>query len=348
MARLPLPDISLAAAYRLRLKRRRALWRALRARHHLRPIVDNTAQIAPETILCIVVLRNEAMRLPQFLAHYRGLGVGHFLVIDNGSDDASRSLLEAAAGEGDLSLWSCEKGYRDSGFGLDWSGWLLMRYGHGHWCLTVDVDELLVYPGMAQHPLPVLTAALEQRGQKAFGALMLDLFAKGPVSAQAYAAGQDPTEVLGWFDPGPYRAQRQAPQGNLWLQGGTRDRVFFADAPERAPTLNKLPLVKWNWRYAYTNSTHALLPRWLNAEYDGPGGDHPCGVLLHTKFLPDAAARAREEQARGQHFHTPSLFQGYYDVLTSGPDLWHPEAVAYRGPEQLAQLGLCSLIEWPT
>jgi hypothetical protein len=31
--------------------------------------------------------------------------------------------------------------------------------------------------------------------------------------------------------------------GNLWIQGGPRARRFFADDPERAPALNKIPLV---------------------------------------------------------------------------------------------------------
>lgn len=341
-----LPPISVAAAYRLRLKRRRCLWRAFRARRHLQKVADHTARIRPEDILVIVVLRNEVARLPWFLRHYRALGAGHFLIVDNGSDDGSQALLQREAQAGDISLWTCADSYRDSRFGLDWSGWLLMHYGHKHWCLTVDVDELLVYPGMAEHDLPQLTARLDARGQAGFGALMLDLFAKGALGSQEQTPGQDPTEVLGWFDPAPYRATRQAPQGNLWLQGGTRDRVFFGDAPERAPTLNKLPLMRWHWRYAYTNSTHALLPRALNALYDGPGGDAPSGVLLHTKFLPDVLATSARERQRRQHFHDPELFQPYYDHLASAPDLWHPQALRYQGPEQLATLGLCTTLDW--
>lgn len=343
---LPLPAISLATAYRLRWKRRRALWRAARARHRLTRVADNTARIRPQDILAVVVLRNERLRLPYFLEYYRKLGVGHFLIVDNGSEDGSLALLRGEAARGDLSLWTCADSYRDSRFGLDWSGWLLMRYGHRHWCLTVDVDELLIYPAMAQNDLRALTAELDATEQAGFGALMLDLFPKGRLDAQTCRMGQDPVEVLQWFDPEPYRAVRQAPQGNLWLQGGTRERVFFADTPHSAPTLNKLPLMRWHWRYAYTNSTHALLPRGLNGLYEGPGGARPSGVLLHTKFLGDAPQRAAQERARRQHFHTPQQFEGYYTSLASGPDLWHAGAMRYQGPEQLAELGLCQPMAW--
>ncbi|TNJ45599.1 glycosyltransferase family 2 protein [Phaeobacter sp. B1627] len=346
MTALPLPQISAAAAYRLRLKRRTCLWRAFRARRRLRPVADNTARILPADIIVILVLRNEMQRLPFFLDYYRKLGAGHFLIVDNASDDGSSAWLLEKAQRGDLSLWQTSDSYRNSRFGLDWSGWLLMRYGHGHWCLTLDADELLAYPGMGRHDLRDLTDHLDQTGQKGFGAMMLDLFPKGPLALQEYDSRMPPTDLLRWFDAGPYRAVRQSPQGNLWLQGGARDRVFFATTPERAPTLNKIPLIRWHWRYSYTNATHAVLPRDLNALYDGPCGVLPSGVLLHTKFLPETIAQAPRQQQRAEHFHRPDLFDDYYALLGRGPDLWHPAAVRYRGPEQLAELGLCCPVEW--
>ncbi len=346
MAALPLPDLSASAAYRLRLKRRRCLWRAFRGRKALRSIVDNTARLRRNDIVAVVVLRNEVQRLPHFLAHYRSLGIGHFLIVDNASDDGSTALLEREAHGGDLSLWHTDGSYRDSRFGLDWSGWLLMRYGHRRWCLTVDADELFVYPGMERHDLAALTRQLERRGQGGIGALMLDLYPKGPLRQHHYESHDAPTDLLCWFDAERYRAVRQAPQGNLWLQGGARDRMFFADRPERAPTLNKIPLIRWNWRFAYTNSTHAALPRTLNALYDGPGGSLPSAVLLHTKFLPEVVEKSPLERQRRAHFHDPDLFDDYYKALGEGPDLWHPGATRYEGPEQLAALGLCRAIDW--
>jgi hypothetical protein len=243
--------------YRLRLKRRHLLWRALRARHQLLCRVDRSAAIKPHDLLVFVVLRNESARLPFFFEYYRALGVAHFLVVDNGSSDGSDSYLAA---QQDVSLWQTEAGYRDARFGLDWSTWLQIRYGHDHWCLTVEADELLVYDGIDQHDLPALTRHLEAHDIQGFGAMMLDLYPQGPLDQQSYTPGQDPREVLGWFDAAPYRASRQAPMGNLWLQGGARERVFFAATPSRSPTLNKIPLVKWRRRYAYVTSTHALLP----------------------------------------------------------------------------------------
>lgn len=329
--------------YRLRLKRRQLLWRSLRSRHQLRSLADRSDQINRGDLLGFVVLRNESARLPYFLDYYRALGVKHFLVVDNGSNDGSAEFL---TDQPDVSLWQTRASYREARFGLNWSTWLQMRYGHGHWCLTVDADELLVYDGIEEHDLSDLTARLGQQGLPGFGAMMLDLYPRGALGDQPYAPGQDPLEVLNWFDAGPYRATRQSPMGNLWLQGGTRERVFFAARPERSPTLNKIPLVKWNRRYAYVNSTHSLLPPALNGLYEGPGGKQPAGVLLHTKFLPEIVSKSATEKQRQQHFHRPQEFDHYYDELSSAPDLWQEDAQKYRGPGRLCELGLMPELRW--
>ena len=87
-------------AYRLRWKRRRFLFRIWRKRKQIASIVDRTDQIAPDAILAFVTVRNEMIRLPYFLDHYRGLGVDHFLIVDNGSDDGTAAFLAFLLGWG--------------------------------------------------------------------------------------------------------------------------------------------------------------------------------------------------------------------------------------------------------
>ncbi len=329
--------------YRFRLQRRRLLWRSLRSRHQLSCPSDRTQGLAPDAILAFATMRNEIQRLPHFLDHYRRLGVDHFLIVDNGSQDGSRELL---ADQPDVSLWETPASYKAARFGVDWLTWLQMRYGHGHWCLTVDADEILVYPHCDSRTLRMLTGWLEKQNRDALGALMLDMYPKGAFETAEYRAGDDPFAVLRWFDAGPFRAARQAPLQNLWVQGGARERAFFADNPQRSPTLNKLPLVRWNRRYCYINATHAILPRRLNAAYDGPGGDVPSGVLLHSKFLPGIVEKSKEEKTRRQHFRQPGDFDSYYDDLIANPDLWTQQSVAYRDWRQLEDLGLMSRGGW--
>lgn len=327
-------------SWQLRWKRRRLLWRSFRARRQLHPVTDRTNAIRPHSILGFVCLRNEAVRLPYYLQHMRRLGVDHILAVDNSSTDGSADLLAA---QPDVSLWQTSASYKASRFGVDWLTWLQIRFGHGHWCLTADADELLIYPDWENRPLQALTEWMGRQGQESLGTLMLDLFPKGPLGSQNYVAGQDPTLSLPYFDTAPYRWQVQPVMQNLWVQGGPRERVFFADTPRQSPTLNKIPLIKWNRRFAYVNSTHSALPRRLNRVWQG---DPVTGVLLHTKFLPSIVEKSAEEKRRGEHFGDASRFADYYDHLIAGPDLWHEGATRYEDWKQLETLGLMRRGSW--
>lgn len=329
-------------ALRLRWKRRKILWRCLRARQQLTAITDRTDKILRGDILVFATLRNEALRLPEFLDHYRKLGAGHFLIVDHDSTDGSAGMLRD---QPDVSLWTARGSYHATRFGLDWIGWLLARHGHGHWCLTVDADELLIYPHWQDRDLHQLTRWLDDQRIPAMGALMLEIYPRGPIG-DPLAPGMGTLQHLEWFDPGPYRMQIQQPRRNRWVQGGARERVFFADRPARSPTLNKLPLVRWRRGYSYVNSTHSMLPRRLNDCYDGPGDPRLSGVLLHTKFLPDILPRSAEEKQRRQHFIRPQDFDDYYDALIANPVLWYKDAMRHEDWQQLVRLGLMGLGDW--
>lgn len=339
----PMNADELRQAYAMRWKRRRLLWRAFRKRKELTPIADRTSRIKARDVIAFSTVRNEAARLPYFLEHHRKLGVSHFVVVDNASTDLSRNIL---LDSDDVSVWATSRSYKASRFGMDWLTALQFRFGHGHWCLTVDADELFVYPHWQSRDISALVGHLQDTDVSALGALMIELFPKGRLSTQSYMPGSNPIDCLQWFDAGPYRTARQKPMQNLWVQGGPRDRVFFGKTPQKAPTLNKLPLVKWDRRYVYANSTHSLLPPKLNMQWDGPEDLRLSGALLHTKFLDVVLEKSAEEKVRRQHFGDPESFAGYYDGLVADPDLWHEAAVRYEGWEQLEKLGLMSRGSW--
>ncbi len=332
----------LKTAYLLRWKRRRLLFRALRKRHELRAVRNRTSCIGKRDILLFSTVRNEAVRLPHFLTYYRRLGVDHFLFVDNGSDDGTHEYL---AGQEDVSLWTSEHSYRQSRFGMDWLTWLQIRFGHGHWCVTVDADEILIYPFHDSRPLSELTAWLDMQRQQSFGAIMIDMYPKGRLSENAYTPGDDPFEGLCWYDAGNYVWTYQQKIRNPSAQGGARARAFFAHIPRRAPTMSKKPLVKWNRRYAYLNSTHSVLPRRLNDVHD-QSGRLTSGILLHSKFLPSVIERSRVEKERKEHFAVSSIYDDYYDAVIADPVLWTEDSVRYSGWRQFEDLGLMSRGGW--
>jgi hypothetical protein len=309
----------------------------------MKPVANRTSQIRKTDILLFCTFRNEAVRLPYFLKYYREMGVSHFFFVDNDSTDGGSELL---AEQPDVSVWHTRASYKRSRFGMDWLNWLLRKYGHDHWCLTVDPDEFFVYPFCDSRPLPALTDWLEASSIRSFSAMLLDMYPKGRIDAVPYQAGQNPLEIASWFDSGNYTLKRNHLLGNLWIQGGPRARVFFPDRPEAAPALNKIPLVKWHNRYVYASSTHMLLPRGLNYVYDEWGGEKASGALLHTKFLNTFNDKAMEELKRREHYAGSQEYVAYASALQDNPELWCKWSEKYINWRQLEILGLMSMGNW--
>lgn len=335
--------MGLTTSYRLRWRRRYWALRGRWRRRDLRCVKDRSRQVEPEDILCFSTIRNERKRLPYFLQYYRELGVRHFFFVDNGSEDGSGLYL---GDQPDVSLWTTDASYGHAAFGVDWLNDLRSRHAHGHWTLTVDADEFLVYPFCDTRPLQALTDWLDASSIRSFGAMLLDMYPKGPLGAQTYAEGQNPFEIAAWFDSGNYVIKPNPLLENLWIQGGPRARVFFADAPQAAPALNKTPLVKWDRSYVYVSSTHVLLPRGLNRVYDTQGGEKASGALLHAKLLDDFEAKAKAETARAEHYGHAREYRAYTGEKQAAPRFWCPWSERYINWRQLEILGLMSKGNW--
>ncbi len=327
----------------MRLRRKRRLVRCVQRRRDLKPVSTNTAAIRPNDILLMSVIRNEKIRLPYFLDYYRKLGVDHFLFVDNDSDDGSLEFLSA---QPDVSVWCTKTSYKKAAYGLDWSNYLLRKYAHGHWVLTVDPDEFFIYPFCDTRPIRALTDWLDSCAVRSFGTMLIDMYPEGPVDAEPYQEGQDPFEIARWFDAGNYMITKNPDYKNLWIQGGPRARVFFGDNPWKAPALNKIPLVKWDRRYVYISSTHSLLPRGLNQVYDEWGGEKTSGALLHAKLINTLGEKAHEEVQRGQHYRSSGEYKAYAAQLQEQPVFrcdWSEQYINWR---QLEILGLMSKGNW--
>ena len=335
--------MGLYRSYVMRIRRKRARIRAILKSRELSVVQNRTDRIARTDILVFSTFRNENARLPFFLQYYRDLGVSHFLMVDNDSNDGGREYL---AEQPDVSLWTAKESYKGSRFGVDWLNGLQMKYGHDHWCLVVDPDELLVYPFCDTRPLRALTDWLDASAIRSFGAMLLDMYPKGRINQFPYTRGQNPLDIATWFDAGNYTIQKNKNYHNLWIQGGPRARAFFPTEPKLAPALNKIPLVKWDRDYAYVSSTHMLLPRGLNLVYDEWGGEKASGVLLHTKFLETFTAKAREELNRNQHYANSQEYVAYATTLGENPDLWCKWSEKYINWRQLEILGLMSKGNW--
>ena len=210
---------------------------------------------------------------------------------------------------------------------MQWVNALLHTYSSG-WTLTVDADELLVYPNSEHNPLSQLCADLDRLNADGLLCFLIDMYPKSPVSKCVYMRGTPLVETFSYFDGGPYFYidSLNGPQ----IYGGARERVFWNSQRYSGPTLSKIPLVRWTPNKRYLISTHTISSIALA---------YITGCLLHFKFLPDFRARTREYLRAGNNIRGSSA---YLRVLANDRDvsLWHSESVKYRGSLQLLEMGL--------
>ena len=71
-------------------------------------------------------VRNEALRLPYFLAYYRKLGIDRFFIVDNGSADHTVEILRRNS---NCHIFQTDQKMADLRAGMDWIEPLLAEYG---------------------------------------------------------------------------------------------------------------------------------------------------------------------------------------------------------------------------
>jgi glycosyltransferase involved in cell wall biosynthesis len=301
----------------------------------LQRLDDRAIPNAPGEIRAFLVVRNEALRLADNLRHHRALGISRFFIVDNGSTDGTLDFLLA---QPDVHLFSTQESFAASGFGISWINSLLDAHGDGHWTLTVDADELLIYPGFESVALPRVCAHLDHLQVEGLFCMLLDMYADGPLKDVGYRAGDSLIAACPWFDPAPYRTVQAAAFPHVQLYGGVRERIFqFAgSAAPNSPTLSKVPLVRWRAGMRFLLCTHSLTPIRLA---------QMTGALLHFKFLGDFHTRAMTEAARGEHFAGAIEYKIYVDLLGRDPALTlrDSNSVRLQASRQLVELGLMAI-----
>jgi hypothetical protein len=293
----------------------------------------DTAFLRSSGPVVVVVVRNEALRLPWFLEHYRALGFAGFVAIDHRSTDDTRALLE---GRDDVLLFAAAGSYRTARYGASWANALLDRCLRGRWVLLADADEALVVPaGSGVDAL--IEAARRSRDRSVFTPLV-DLYPSGPISEARYTAGEPPLSVADRMDG--FDQYRAAIEPQYWdpraaivdLRGGPRARAFgFGEG--RPPLLTKVSLVQAN-RGVYWYSSHHVFPAALNTP-------KTWAPLLHFKFLHDFHDRCAWAVRLKQHWKQASEYQAYLEHLERDPQfaLATPDSLRYRGPDSLAWIG---------
>lgn len=319
-------------------------------------------------IRAFMTVRDEIWRLPHTIEHHRKLGVTRFFVVDNGSRDGCKEFLLA---QPDCHLFETANSHSESGYGAEWWNALLNEYGADHWCLAVDADEWFVYPGYENRTLTELAAHLERSGAQGMFAFLLDMYGSGAFAQSKAELETSLLDACRYFDrdyawhrrvylPGlqgsqfppyevfggprlrmllPYLHRHYYLLQAMWLASAythlLTGKTPLPRALRRAPTLWKIPFVRWRRGTRYEN-VHTTTPIKLS---------ETTGVLLHFKFLQDFYTRISTELNRKEQ-RAAGVWEEelgrYRAKLQQNPafSFRFPGSVEYESSDQLVELGL--------
>jgi glycosyltransferase involved in cell wall biosynthesis len=286
-----------------------------------------------EEIICLSVVRNEKIRLPYFLSFYRALGIDVFFFVDNQSNDGT---MEYLLQQSDVYVWHSDLSFNKANFGSAWFEILLRAYGKGHWCLTVDADELLFFPGSETTSIHRLCEQLDGDRKRAFKAIHLDMYSGKPINQTVYSMGTNFLDVCPYFDRqfyhskfdggGPFKNQTS-------YFGGVRERVFGKDGQYY---LSKVPLLKYDTDMVLAGGQH-----WTNLPQDLISTES--GALLHFKFFSTFHQYVEQEASRGEHYGKGMQYKHYHDRVKYDPCLsfYDPQhSVKFVDSRQLVDMAI--------
>jgi hypothetical protein len=209
------------------------------------------------------------------------------------------------------------------------------RHARDRWCLFVDVDELLAYPGMSHRSLNDLARFARESGFTAVITQMLDLFSDRPMADLPDTAGRDLRPLYPYYEMHDIerisyegRTTNQVPENARTHYGGVRRRVFG--------TRNGLSKVS-----LFFNG-EGLVPffQWHSAR-NARLADFSI-ALLHYPFDRSFRDRVLEAAASNRHGWVPGdEYRAYAAIMRGNPGLsmFSPESRRYEGPEQLVAEG---------
>ena len=277
------------------------------------------------------VVKNEILRISNFLDYYRSLGVKRFFIVDNNSSDGT---FEYLAEQTDVHVFATNESFY---FEKQWIESLLEKYGQGHWCMLSDADEMFTYPLQEKVSLQDLCSYLDSSGYNAVDSLLIDLYANAPMSESHYVSGENPLKTFKYFDKDSHTETTSKKiinnnSGAKAYRGGVQKRVF-----NRNYQLNKVCLFKMDEDIELVTNGHHYLRNACISPIRG--------AVLHFKFASDLLKRAEimkeDEEYYSMHYTK------YYRVLSDLPEinLYNDDSCQYLGSQQLIDLGIMTVSE---
>jgi hypothetical protein len=301
----------------------------------LKRIDDHYIPDSQGEIRAFACIRNEVNRLPFLLDYHRELGIDRFFFIDNRSGDGTREFLLA---QHDCHTFDCGGNFFAENVEPPiWTNALRNVFADGYWSVSLDADEMLVYPDCETVPLPRLCRYLDGSGADALHALVIDMYGRGPIVDTTYQRGQNFLDACPYFDPElgwTVAADGHFPPQLMFSR--FRERAFWhgKHRRKRPPCITQVPLVKWRKSMAYLVAQHSLTHAHLSELQ---------AAVLHFKFLPGFYESVVSSLEDNKSVVEKGLEErrSYVDALARDRalTLFHKGSVRYKDSRQLVSLG---------
>jgi glycosyltransferase involved in cell wall biosynthesis len=301
----------------------------------LSPVKTASPREAQETVLLVSVVRNERGTLPEFLAHYRRLGIQRFVIVDNASTDGSTAFL---ADQPDVDLYTSRQSFRWPRKQA-WINRIIALYGYDRWYLYVDADEYLVFDGADPRSITDLIGFAERLGLRRIRGMLVDMYGAAPLLAPAQRGTPLPKRFP-YFDGNSYSERLILTR--ISRTGGPRQRAFSHWRDAFSPELSKYPLFHVRPGEIF-HSPHYLFPYRENYL-------SPCYIgLLHYKFTDNFLEKAMVAVRERSYWQDSFEYRRYLERLADGSRirLIYSGTCEYRSPADLVATGLIERIAWP-
>lgn len=281
---------------------------------------------AAPTVLCVE--KDSLTYLRHFLPYYRGLGIGHFVFIDNASSDGTVPYLME---QKDVTLYSAPFPFEHRRK----AGWLLQALqetGTDRWYLRLDADEFLAWQGMEKSSLQELIARMEKNGMGTFRAVMTDMYPDYSLMDRTHADDCFMEDYLYFDDSSSYHLNAEKDE----LYGGMRYRVSGIEL-----RMDKYVIFHPGRGYIpLTNHGMAGVRNTAEKKFRG--------VLLHYKFLPSEAEkylRIATDKASGySSFKEINKYQSLVDRKTS---VLSDCSIRYDSSENIQEFDIITPLQFP-
>jgi len=234
-------------------------------------------------------------------------------MVDNLSADEGPEYLQSLE---NINLWlyRTEDSYRDAAYGTRWVNQLLQKHCRGHYCFTVDIDELFLVDSRKCQTFHHMVDDMESVNANVVPVTLLDMYPKK--TNDDYQRGQDFLSHSPYFDD--LNTTYYEEWGSIYEKfahkvGGVRKRVLGTTV-----CIHKFPFFKYDFYplevapgYHFFQADGKTIRQSRAIRLYGQPG-----VLLHFKFIKPGFYEFVEQRiSNNQDWQDSAEYRSYLQVL---------------------------------